>query len=214
MAHCLGGGQGRNPFVLLIRASPPGPWSGWRLQEGGIWGKAGSPLLRPSRGRGTADWFGVSKDSDSTQKWQRKSIRHCSQRYGKLKPQVLRELDLPSQDNVSLASTETPPPLYVGPCQLGMQKVCPPLLPPTSPSFCPPGRGWGQSRPEHRRLRRARGVGGWSDGPSEVPKIPSGTRGRRRGQGPGTVPQGPSRDVRPCQDEEQCKGTIGEDRER
>lgn len=66
----------------------------------------------------------MSKDSDSTQKWQRKSIRHCSQRYGKLKPQVIRELDLPSQDNVSLTSTETPPPLYVGPCQLGMQKVC------------------------------------------------------------------------------------------
>lgn len=83
-------------------------------------------MLSPSPGRGTADWFGVSKDSDSTQKWQRKSIRHCSQRYGKLKPQVIRELDLPSQDNVSLTSTETPPPLYVGPCQLGMQKVCPP----------------------------------------------------------------------------------------
>ncbi|XP_044089675.1 inactive rhomboid protein 1 isoform X2 [Neovison vison] len=77
--------------------------------------------------RGTADWFGVSKDSDSTQKWQRKSIRHCSQRYGKLKPQVMRELDLPSQDNVSLTSTETPPPLYVGPCQLGMQKIIDPL---------------------------------------------------------------------------------------
>lgn len=82
-------------------------------------------MLRASCGRGTADWFGVSKDSDSTQKWQRKSIRHCSQRYGKLKPQVMRELDLPSQDNVSLTSTETPPPLYVGPCQLGMQKVRP-----------------------------------------------------------------------------------------
>ncbi|XP_036771909.2 inactive rhomboid protein 1 isoform X4 [Manis pentadactyla] len=77
--------------------------------------------------RGTADWFGVSKDSESTQKWQRKSIRHCSQRYGKLKPQVIRELDLPSQDNVSLTSTETPPPLYVGPCQLGMQKIIDPL---------------------------------------------------------------------------------------
>ncbi|XP_049758820.1 inactive rhomboid protein 1 isoform X9 [Elephas maximus indicus] len=77
--------------------------------------------------RGTADWFGVSKDSDSTQKWQRKSIRHCSQRYGKLKPQVIRELDLPSQDNISLTSTETPPPLYVGPCQLGMQKIIDPL---------------------------------------------------------------------------------------
>ncbi|XP_036593757.1 inactive rhomboid protein 1 isoform X1 [Trichosurus vulpecula] len=77
--------------------------------------------------RGTADWFGVSKDSDTNQKWQRKSIRHCSQRYGKLKPQVIREMDLPSQDNISLTSTETPPPLYVGPCQLGMQKIIDPL---------------------------------------------------------------------------------------
>uniref|UniRef100_A0A665VCM8 Inactive rhomboid protein n=1 Tax=Echeneis naucrates TaxID=173247 RepID=A0A665VCM8_ECHNA len=46
-------------------------------------------------------------------KWQRKSLRHCSLRYGKLKPQVIREMDLPSQDNISLTSTETPPPLYI-----------------------------------------------------------------------------------------------------
>uniref|UniRef100_A0A8C9SQP0 Inactive rhomboid protein n=1 Tax=Scleropages formosus TaxID=113540 RepID=A0A8C9SQP0_SCLFO len=70
-------------------------------------------LHRSCDGRGTADWFGVGKDSDATQKWQRKSMRHCSQRYGKLKPQVIREMDLSSQDNLSLASTETPPPLYV-----------------------------------------------------------------------------------------------------
>uniref|UniRef100_A0A673Y8P8 Inactive rhomboid protein n=1 Tax=Salmo trutta TaxID=8032 RepID=A0A673Y8P8_SALTR len=62
---------------------------------------------------GTADWFGVSKDGDATQKWQRKSLRHCSMRYGRLKPQVIREMDLSSQDNISLTSTETPPPLYV-----------------------------------------------------------------------------------------------------
>ena len=73
--------------------------------------------------RGTADWFGVSKDGDATQKWQRKSLRHCSLRYGKLKPQVMREMDLPSQDNISLTSTETPPPLYVSSSQHGMQKV-------------------------------------------------------------------------------------------
>lgn len=73
--------------------------------------------------RGTADWFGVSKDSDATQKWQRKSMRHCSMRYGKLKPQVIREMELPSQDNISLTSTETPPPLYVPSSQHGMQKV-------------------------------------------------------------------------------------------
>uniref|UniRef100_A0A8C9VVF3 Inactive rhomboid protein n=1 Tax=Scleropages formosus TaxID=113540 RepID=A0A8C9VVF3_SCLFO len=70
-------------------------------------------LHRSCDGRGTADWFGVGKDSDATQKWQRKSMRHCSQRYGKLKPQVIREMDLSSQDNLSLASTETPPPLYI-----------------------------------------------------------------------------------------------------
>ncbi|XP_063286297.1 inactive rhomboid protein 1 isoform X3 [Pelobates fuscus] len=77
--------------------------------------------------RGTADWFGVSKENDTTQKWQRKSIRHCSLRYGKLKPQVMREMDLPSQDNISLTSTETPPPLYVGSTQFNMQKIVDPL---------------------------------------------------------------------------------------
>lgn len=73
--------------------------------------------------RGTADWFGVSNDVDATQKWQRKSLRHCTQRYGKLKPQVIREMDLASQDNLSMISTETPPPLYVPPAQHGMQRV-------------------------------------------------------------------------------------------
>ncbi|XP_048870770.1 inactive rhomboid protein 1 isoform X1 [Brienomyrus brachyistius] len=77
--------------------------------------------------RGTADWFGVGKDSDATQRWQRKSLRHCSQRYGKLKPQAMREMDLSSQDNLSLASTETPPPLYVPASQHGMQKIVDPL---------------------------------------------------------------------------------------
>ncbi|XP_058477813.1 inactive rhomboid protein 1-like isoform X4 [Solea solea] len=65
--------------------------------------------------RGTADWFGVSKDSDSTQRWRRKSLQHCGHLYGGLKPQVMREMELQSQDNLSLASTETPPPLYLPP---------------------------------------------------------------------------------------------------
>ncbi|CAB1341805.1 unnamed protein product, partial [Coregonus sp. 'balchen'] len=79
--------------------------------------------------RGTADWFGVSKDGDATQKWQRKSLRHCSLRYGRLKPQVIREMDLSSQDNISLTSTETPPPLYVPSSAhaFGMQKIVDPL---------------------------------------------------------------------------------------
>ncbi|XP_036073097.1 inactive rhomboid protein 1 isoform X3 [Oryzias melastigma] len=37
--------------------------------------------------RGTADWFGVSEDSNSTQRWRRRSLQHCSQLYGGLKTQ-------------------------------------------------------------------------------------------------------------------------------
>ncbi|KAK5905663.1 hypothetical protein CgunFtcFv8_001597 [Champsocephalus gunnari] len=73
------------------------------------------PSFTQSFKRGTADWFGVSKDSDSTQRWRRKSLQHCGHLYGGLKPQVMREMELHSQDNLSLASTETPPPLYLPP---------------------------------------------------------------------------------------------------
>uniref|UniRef100_A0A674PLQ6 Inactive rhomboid protein n=1 Tax=Takifugu rubripes TaxID=31033 RepID=A0A674PLQ6_TAKRU len=38
--------------------------------------------------RGTAQWFGVGEDGESKQQvWHRKSLRHCSQRYGRLKAQ-------------------------------------------------------------------------------------------------------------------------------
>uniref|UniRef100_A0A3Q2THX7 Inactive rhomboid protein n=1 Tax=Fundulus heteroclitus TaxID=8078 RepID=A0A3Q2THX7_FUNHE len=75
--------------------------------------------------RGTADWFGVSKDGDSSQRWRRRSLQHCSQLYGGLKAQVMRDMELHSQDNLSLASTETPPPLYLPPHHhhYGMQRV-------------------------------------------------------------------------------------------
>ncbi|XP_062402182.1 inactive rhomboid protein 2-like [Sardina pilchardus] len=44
--------------------------------------------LSQSIRKGTAQWFGVGSDFESKQQvWQRKSLRHCSQRYGKLKPQ-------------------------------------------------------------------------------------------------------------------------------
>uniref|UniRef100_A0AAX7VVT1 Inactive rhomboid protein n=1 Tax=Astatotilapia calliptera TaxID=8154 RepID=A0AAX7VVT1_ASTCA len=45
------------------------------------------PSITQSIKRGTADWFGVSKDSDSTQRWRRKSLQHCSHLYGGLKTQ-------------------------------------------------------------------------------------------------------------------------------
>uniref|UniRef100_G3NKM0 Inactive rhomboid protein n=1 Tax=Gasterosteus aculeatus aculeatus TaxID=481459 RepID=G3NKM0_GASAC len=85
------------------------------------------PSFTQSIKRGTADWFGVSKDSDSTQRWRRKSLQHCSHLYGGLKPQVMRDRELHSQDNISLASTETPPPLYLPPYHHGMQRIVDPL---------------------------------------------------------------------------------------
>ncbi|XP_071391820.1 inactive rhomboid protein 1-like isoform X2 [Centroberyx affinis] len=90
------------------------------------------PSITQTIKRGTADWFGVSKDSDSTQRWRRKSLQHCNQLYGGLKAQVMREMELPSQDNLSLASTETPPPLYLPPHHpshqhYGMQRIVDPL---------------------------------------------------------------------------------------
>lgn len=149
------------------------------------------PLLSPSHGRGTADWFGVSKDSDSTQKWQRKSIRHCSQRYGKLKPQVIRELDLPSQDNASLTSTETPPPLYVGPCQLGMQKVCLPPAASQRPLTLLPGAGAGDTTHLNRggSLKLMVWDGGWMV-PLRHLRYFLGREAWGMGQLPGTVPWG------------------------
>ncbi|XP_036409259.1 inactive rhomboid protein 1 [Megalops cyprinoides] len=85
------------------------------------------PSITQTIRRGTADWFGVTRDGDATQRWQRKSLRHCSLRYGKLKPHAVRDMDLSSQDNLSMASTETPPPLYVPGSQHGMQKIVDPL---------------------------------------------------------------------------------------
>ncbi|XP_061612569.1 inactive rhomboid protein 1 isoform X2 [Phyllopteryx taeniolatus] len=89
------------------------------------------PSFTSSKG-GTADWFGVGKDSDSGQRWRRKSLQHCSHLYGGLKAQVMRGMELPSQDNLSLASTETPPPLYLPPhhpCHhhYGIQRIVDPL---------------------------------------------------------------------------------------
>lgn len=78
--------------------------------------------------RGTADWFGVSGDNNSTQRWRRRSLQHCSHLYGGLKAQVMRDMQLRSQDNLSLTSTKTPPPLYLPPHHpshhhSGMQRV-------------------------------------------------------------------------------------------
>ncbi|KAJ8002053.1 hypothetical protein DPEC_G00175810 [Dallia pectoralis] len=46
-----------------------------------------------------AGWFGVGEDCETKQQlWQRKSLRHCSQRYGRLKAQYREPESLPSMD--------------------------------------------------------------------------------------------------------------------
>uniref|UniRef100_A0A8C3JVN9 Inactive rhomboid protein n=1 Tax=Calidris pygmaea TaxID=425635 RepID=A0A8C3JVN9_9CHAR len=66
--------------------------------------------LSQSIRRGTAQWFGVSGDWEGKrQQWQRKSLQHCSMRYGKLKP-AYRDMELPSQEVPSFQGTESPKP--------------------------------------------------------------------------------------------------------
>ncbi|XP_053158793.1 inactive rhomboid protein 2 [Hemicordylus capensis] len=66
--------------------------------------------LSQSIRKGTAQWFGVSSDWDGKrQHWQRKTLQHCSLRYGKLKA-AYREMELPSQEVPSFQGTESPKP--------------------------------------------------------------------------------------------------------
>ncbi|XP_071767676.1 inactive rhomboid protein 2-like [Centroberyx gerrardi] len=63
--------------------------------------------LSQSIRRGTAQWFGVGEDCETKQQaWQRKSLRHCSQRYGKLKPQY-REPEMATSIDQGLDSPAT-----------------------------------------------------------------------------------------------------------
>lgn len=49
--------------------------------------------------RSTAQWFGVGTDCENQQQlWQRKSLRHCSLRYGRLKPQYRDQQEAASID--------------------------------------------------------------------------------------------------------------------
>ncbi|KAF4080079.1 hypothetical protein AMELA_G00166250 [Ameiurus melas] len=55
--------------------------------------------LSQSIRRSTAQWFGVGTDCESQQQlWQRKSLRHCSLRYGRLKPQYRDQQEAASID--------------------------------------------------------------------------------------------------------------------
>uniref|UniRef100_A0A3P9L914 Inactive rhomboid protein n=1 Tax=Oryzias latipes TaxID=8090 RepID=A0A3P9L914_ORYLA len=60
--------------------------------------------LSQSIRRNTAEWFGVGEDCETQQQlWHRRSIRHCSQRYGKLKTEY-REAETASSMDQSLDS--------------------------------------------------------------------------------------------------------------
>uniref|UniRef100_A0A3B5M8T6 Inactive rhomboid protein n=1 Tax=Xiphophorus couchianus TaxID=32473 RepID=A0A3B5M8T6_9TELE len=69
------------------------------------------PVTSPLTFRNAAEWFGVGEDCETKQQlWHRKSLRHCSQRYGKLKAQY-REPETAStldQNPDSPATTKLP----------------------------------------------------------------------------------------------------------
>lgn len=86
--------------------------------------------LSQSIRRGTAQWFGVGSDTDTKRmQWQRKSLHHCNQRYGKLKPQYQRDIELPSQEVPSFQGVESPVrtklPKIVDPLARGRAFRCP-----------------------------------------------------------------------------------------
>uniref|UniRef100_A0A8C9XPP6 Inactive rhomboid protein n=1 Tax=Sander lucioperca TaxID=283035 RepID=A0A8C9XPP6_SANLU len=63
--------------------------------------------LSQSIRKNTAQWFGVGEDCETKQQvWHRKSLRHCSQRYGKLKAQY-REPETASSFDQGLDSPAT-----------------------------------------------------------------------------------------------------------
>ncbi|XP_062853908.1 inactive rhomboid protein 2-like isoform X2 [Trichomycterus rosablanca] len=78
--------------------------------------------LSQSIRRGTAQWFGVGTDSESQQQlWQRKSLRHCSQRYGKLKAQYRDAHDAASPEHTLDSPASHKMPKIVDPLARGRQ---------------------------------------------------------------------------------------------
>ncbi|KAL3066823.1 hypothetical protein OYC64_016720 [Pagothenia borchgrevinki] len=82
--------------------------------------------LSQSIRRNTAQWFGVGEDCETKQQvWHRKSLRHCSQRYGKLKVQY-REPDTATSFDQGLESPAAyKMPKIVDPLARGRAFRCP-----------------------------------------------------------------------------------------
>ncbi|CAK6438553.1 unnamed protein product [Pipistrellus nathusii] len=110
----------RNPTYLksVSLQEPRGRWQEASEKRPGFRRQAS---LSQSIRKGTAQWFGVSGDWElERQHWQRRSLHHCSVRYGRLKASCQRDLELPSQDGPSFPDTESP-----RPCK--MPKIVDPL---------------------------------------------------------------------------------------
>uniref|UniRef100_A0A671YPQ3 Inactive rhomboid protein n=1 Tax=Sparus aurata TaxID=8175 RepID=A0A671YPQ3_SPAAU len=95
-------------------------------------------ILRPPSSsttfRNTAQWFGVGEDCETKQQvWHRKSLRHCSQRYGKLKAQY-REPETATSIDQGLDSPATSKlPKIVDPLARGRAFRCPDEMDSRSP---------------------------------------------------------------------------------
>ncbi|XP_044046420.1 inactive rhomboid protein 2-like [Siniperca chuatsi] len=90
--------------------------------------------LSQSIRRNTAQWFGVGEGCETKQQvWHRKSLRHCSQRYGKLKPQY-RESETATSIDQGLDSPATNKmPKIVDPLARGRAFRCPDEMDSRSP---------------------------------------------------------------------------------
>ncbi|KAM8878433.1 inactive rhomboid protein 2-like isoform 1-T1 [Spinachia spinachia] len=82
--------------------------------------------LSQSIRRNTAQWFGVGEDCETKQQvWQRKSLRHCSQRYGKLKAQYREPEAASSVDQALDSPAAHKMPKIVDPLARGRAFRCP-----------------------------------------------------------------------------------------
>lgn len=100
----------KNPAYMksVSLQEPQGRWQDGAEKHPGFRRQAS---LSQSIRKGTAQWFGVSGDWEGKrQNWQRRSLHHCSVRYGRLKATCQRDLELPSQEGPSFQGTESPKP--------------------------------------------------------------------------------------------------------
>ncbi|XP_063655416.1 inactive rhomboid protein 2 isoform X5 [Pan troglodytes] len=100
----------KNP-AYLKSVSLQEPRSRWQESSEKRPGFRRQASLSQSIRKGAAQWFGVSGDWEGQrQHWQRRSLHHCSVRYGRLKASCQRDLELPSQEALSFQGTESPKP--------------------------------------------------------------------------------------------------------